>query len=315
MKKTEINYANGSISNDIKYKFYLNFGIDIIDLFENIFRIDSPYKDPSWIREKYVYGFNHSSKPSNLRYLKSIRIDDYKLDKNGKVLYMDLLVDTNMETNKYIVYFDHLNNFVEVELNEDNKEDIRYKYHYISKNATIKENEEIFIDAYPILSKVTLFNKKDESLRFSKIFTKKEEASLSFEKDNIKYKRLKYKFENSCLESYIIMDIEDKESRSYTEIDSERNKVYRNNLGLLDVIDSYMMMLNNANEVESTLMLYEKIKEQLLYIKDNYKYEINIETRLKRLGNLSNYPETITDKNGVITLNTNLEDIKRKVKK
>ena len=113
----------------------------------------------------------------------------------------------------------------------------------------------------------------------------------------------------------ILHDIEDKESRSYTEIDSERNKVYRNNLGLLDVIDSYMMMLNNANEVESTLMLYEKIKEQLLYIKDNYKYEINIETRLKRLGNLSNYPETITDKNGVITLNTNLEDIKRKVKK
>ena len=315
MKKTEINYANGSISNDIKYKFYLNFGIDIIDLFEEIFRVNGPYKEPSKIREKYVYGFNHTSIPYNLSYLKSIRIDDYKLNKDGKVLYMDLSVDTNMETLKYIIFFDHLNKFVEVELNEDNKDDIRYKYRYTTKKVKVQENEE-YLDAKPILSKVTLFNSKDESLRFSKIFTKSEEASLLVEKDNIKYRRLKYKFENSCLESYIIMDVEDKESiRSYTEIDSERDRVYRNRLEVSEVVDSYMMMLNNANDVESTLMLYEKIKEKLIFIKDNYKYEITIKTRLKRNGNLSDYTETITDNNGVINLNSNLDDIKRKVKK
>ncbi len=314
MNKTEIFYGNGSISNKTKREFYLKFGIDIINLFENIFRIDSPYKEPSKIREKYVYGFNHTSIPYDLSYLKSIRIDDYKLDKNSKVLYMDLSVNTNMETLKYIIYFDHLNNFVEVELNEDNKDDIRYKYRYTTKYTMIQKDEEYLEVIKPILSKATLFNSKDESLRFSKIFTKNEESSLLVEKDNLKYRRLKYKFENSCLESYIIMDVEDKESiRSYTEIDSERDRVYRNNFEIPEVVDSYMMMLNNANDVESTLMLYEKIKEKLVFIRDNYKYEINIKTRLKRNGNLSDFRESITDNNGVINLNS--DDIKRKVKK
>ncbi len=316
MKKFEIFYRNGSISRETKYNFYLNFGIDIIDLLENIFKTNSPYKEPSKIREKYVYGFNHTSKPSNLSYLKSIKIDDYRLDKNGKVLYMDLSVNTNIEILKYIIYFDHLNNFVEVELNEDNKEDIRYKYHYTTKEVMVNQNESYY-ETKPILSKVTLFNNKDESLRFSKIFTKKENDSILVEKDNLKYKRLKYKFDNNYLESYIIMDIEDKKSiRSYTEIDNERNKVYRNRLEVPEVVDSYMMMLNNANDVESTLMLYEKIKEKLIFLKDNYKYEITIKTRLRKFGKLSDYIETIIDSNGVINLNTTVnEDIKRKVKK
>ncbi len=316
MNKTEIFYGNGSISSKTKYNFYINFGIDIIDLFENIFRIDSPYKDPSKIREKYAYGFNHSSNPYNLTYLKSVRIDDYKIDKFGKVLYMDLLVDTNMEKCKYIVYFDHTNNCVEVEVNDNSKDDTRYKYHYTTKKVMINENES-YEEINPILSKVTLFNKDDESLRFSKIFTKSENPSLEIEKDNIKFRRLKYKFSNKFIESYITMDVEDKESnRGFTVIDSERDKLYQTRLSVPEVVDSYMMTLNNASDVESTMMLYEKLKDSILFLKDNYKYEITIKTRLKRFGSLSDYTEVVTDNNGVINLNTTHDkDIKRKVKK
>ena len=316
MNKTEIFYGNHCISNKTKHEFYLKFGIDIIDLFENIFKINNPYKDPNRIREKYVYGFNHSSNPSNLSYLKSIRIDDYKLDKDGKVLYMDLLVNTNSMINKYIIYFDYINKVVEVELNENSKNDIRYKYRYTTKEVKIDENKSYY-ETKPILSKVTLFNNKDESLRFSKIFTKSEKSSLLIEKDNLKYERLKYKFENKYLESYITMDIEDKESnRSFAIIDSERDKIYRNNFKVYEVVDSYMMMLNEAIDIESTLMLYQKVKDNLIYLRDNYKYEITIKTRLKKFGNLSDYTEVITDNNGVINLNATIdEEIKRKVKK
>ena len=327
-KKLEIVYGNRNISENIKKECYDFFGVDIVDILDNIFSLDIKknidYQD---IRYQIATG-NHLDMRELMRpnYLKSIVVDDYKFDKD-KLLYIDVTVKEALDDKKYILYFDLDNNKILVEEDKEIGPNNEFEYKIIDEKpyrsieelfdghfkADIEENQS-FKKVEALLVKEIFKNEKDNNSRLIKLHTSQGNRGITINEDNKEFSLFRYYFDNSKITSYITLKVEKKESiRSYAYKDFEKNEIYYKKFMIEDMVDAYITAIGNENNIESSLMLYDRIQSKLINIPDKYLYQLEIKTQNKGEFGKSDVQEILTDTNGVISISTN-ENVKKKVK-
>ena len=274
-------------------------------------------------------------------YLKSIVIDDYKFDKD-KLLYLDVTVKEVLNNKKYILYFDLDNKKVileedkEIEPNNEFEYKIIYenhKQHFIGESSVghgdrlfmlnigedqnskvIKGEDKSFKKVKALLVKEIFKNEKDNHTKLIKLHTSQGNRGITLMEDDKEFSLFRYYFDNSMITSYITLKVEKKESiRSYAYKDFEKNEIYYKKFMIEDMVDAYITAIGNENNIESSLMLYDKIQSKLINIPDKYLYQLEIKTQNKGEFGKSDVQEILTDTNGVISISTN-ENVKKKVK-
>ncbi len=318
-RKLEIIYENGNISLKIKKACYEFFGIDIVDIFDDLFSFDKKqtidYQD---IRRSITTGEKvNMYRLMHPNYLKSIVVDDYKF-KGDKLLYLDITVKEVYENKKYILYFDLDNWKLKLEEDEKTGSNNQYEYRIVKTEKVNKlfetQNIDNFQENHAILSKEIFKKANDDKTSLVKIHTNKGNRGINITSDNKEYSLFKYYFENANISSYITLKIENKQSiKSYTYEDFEKNETYDKKFMIQDIIDAYMTGIAIDDDIKSSLMLYANIKNKFQNIKDKFSYELEIKTRVKGIEGKSVMEEIITDNNGIISLST-MENIKKKVK-
>lgn len=318
-RKLEIIYENGNISLKIKKACYEFFGIDIVDIFDDLFSFDKKqtidYQD---IRRSITTGEKvNMYRLMHPNFLKSIVVDDYKF-KGDKLLYLDITVKEVYENKKYILYFDLDNWKLRLEEDEKTGSNNQYEYRIVKTEKVNKlfetQNIDNFQENHAILSKEIFKKANDDKTSLVKIHTNKGNRGINITSDNKEYSLFKYYFENANISSYITLKIENKQSiKSYTYEDFEKNETYDKKFMIQDIIDAYMTGIAIDDDIKSSLMLYANIKNKFQNIKDKFSYELEIKTRVKGIEGKSVMEEIITDNNGIISLST-MENIKKKVK-